>query len=83
MSDNEIAPTDIIRLEPGERRLGQNEAAELQAAIAAVECPHCGAGIGEHCHRPAADGKRYETRLAHPSRIIAAQQARREPNADV
>ncbi|MFI5542001.1 hypothetical protein ACIA5H_37125 [Nocardia sp. NPDC051900] len=79
-------PTQIIRLRPGERRLGQNEAAEQQHAYATAPCPPpdeggCGAAIGEPCMRTAVDGTRYETRLAHPKRIRAAVR-QQEASAD-
>ena len=78
-----VADDEIIRLRPGARRLGQNEAAELQATINAVACPDCEAPIGEHCTRIGVDGHRYETRLAHPHRIRdAAAKRAQEANGD-
>ncbi|MEV6258052.1 hypothetical protein AB0L97_32835 [Nocardia sp. NPDC051911] len=76
---------DIVRLRPGERGLGQNEAAALQHAYATAPCPPpeeggCGAEIGEPCTRTTLNGTRYETRLAHPKRIRAA--VRQEASAD-
>ncbi|KZM70774.1 hypothetical protein [Nocardia terpenica] len=64
----------IIRLQPGERRLGQNEAAEQQLAYATVPCPEseCAALVGDPCNRLMPDGRRYETHLAHPRRIKVA-----------
>lgn len=58
-------------------RVGQNEAAQLQAVLAAVACSDCGAQPGQPCTRPAVDGRRYETRLLlHQRRHDAAKAAR-------
>lgn len=73
---------EIIRLQPGERRLGQNEAAELHETIHAVPCQDCGAPVGDYCRRVGVDGRLYETRLAHPRRIRdAAAKRAQEANA--
>ncbi|MGW0052072.1 zinc finger domain-containing protein [Nocardia nova] len=69
-------PPKVIPLARGERRLGQNETADLHAAITSVECPDCGAPVEAPCQRTGVDGRLYETRLAHPRRIRAMQQAK-------
>lgn len=73
---------EIIPLEPGARRLGQTESAELHETIHAVPCPDCGAAVDQYCHREGVGGRRYETRLAHPRRIRdAAAKRAQEANA--
>lgn len=66
MPENAYTATEIVRLEPG-----PDDTHELYIAILAERCPDCGADAGAHCIRPSG-AIRYETRLAHESRITAA-----------
>lgn len=83
MPEKHDTATEVVRLEPG-----PHDTHELYAAILAEPCPDCGAHSGAHCVRSAGLGAhgmrsggavRYETRLAHESRITAASAKRASP----